>query len=137
MSGERDDEIATLTAQLREAEARADRMKAALDAALEMARLVAEQHTEALSFWSSAAKRNGDMAEKAERELAEECARTDALVAALPKCTVEGCGAIATKAHARGGPRFCDAHGSGNGWPVVDDYPRSAALRAILASRAK
>ena len=66
--------------------------------------------------------------------LLEEICRTDALVAALPKC--DGCRNPATKAEGRGGPRYCDEHGRAlPGLPEIPDYPRAEPLRAILAAR--
>jgi hypothetical protein len=64
-------------------------------------------------------------------ELRAERARTDALVAALPKCDTHP-DRPATKAVKRGGGRWCDDCG-----PLDADYPRAAPLRAIQVARAK
>jgi hypothetical protein len=65
-----------------------------------------------------------------------------ALLDALPKCTVEGCTAVATKAFQRGIDRYCDrcgAYGEAKRAPsgahVLDeapDYPRAHAVRCAL-----
>ncbi len=47
------------------------------------------------------------------------------LVTTLPKCSF--CEAVATKAHGRGGDRYCDTCGQD-----VPDYPRAPALRKAL-----
>lgn len=47
------------------------------------------------------------------------------LVAALPKC--RDCGNPATRAHGRGGGRWCDEHGAG-----VPEYTRAQPLRRAL-----
>jgi hypothetical protein len=69
-------------------------------------------------------------------ELREERERTDALVAALPKCDNHS-DRPATKAACRGGPRLCDQCGAGGGYyQETPDYPRAEPLRAILQHRA-
>lgn len=84
-----------------------------------------------------------DLALGLESELAAERARTDALVASLPKC--DECPRPATKAVRRGEGRWCDEHGDParmNGrrpfWPTLQeprDYPRAEPLRAIAKAR--
>ncbi len=78
-------------------------------------------------------------------------ARVRALVDAMPRCTcvdkigneTTTCTEVATRAYERGGPRYCDAHGTndrrtcmlrGDGSLAdVPEYPRAPALRALLA----
>ena len=74
----------------------------------------------------------------AELEVAldEEIARTDALVAALPKCDYHK-DRPATKAWKRGDRRYCDECNPNSIGQVAPDYPRAAPLRAILAARGK
>ena len=73
-------------------------------------------------------------------ELAAERARTDALVASLPKC--DHCGRTATKAWERGQKRYCDTCALADQQRVPDefklapDYPRAEPLRAIARARA-
>jgi len=65
--------------------------------------------------------------------------RTDALVAALPKC--DGCepSRTATKSFGRGRIRCCDECGAESPLvgPEVPDYPRAEPLRAIQRARAE
>jgi hypothetical protein len=68
-------------------------------------------------------------------QLSNERARTDALVEALPKCTMPGCNRVATRAYERGGERFCDECGGLPHTREAPDYPRAAPLRAILEAR--
>jgi hypothetical protein len=66
-------------------------------------------------------------------ELITECARTDALVASLPKCDFCERRPATRSFKPRGGLRYCD----GCAYFSPPDYPRAAPLRALLAARAK
>ncbi|MCU0686578.1 MAG: hypothetical protein MUF34_30750 [Polyangiaceae bacterium] len=54
------------------------------------------------------------------------------LVAGLPEC--DRCNGPATRAHVRGGERYCDEHGTGDpAVPDVPEYPRAVPLRRAVA----
>lgn len=61
------------------------------------------------------------------RRLRERCSALEAVVAALPQCTVDGCDALATTLDETDGDERCDAHMTDAPW--VLEY--AAALRAL------